>query len=179
MACAIADLNADGCDDLAIANQYWNSVTVNLTVTPSLAQRFGTGCAGASGATPAIAAVGTPAVGTAAFTVSVTGARSDQLALLAFGHSASRVTLPGRSCSLYFGGGFALLPAFTSPTGAASITFAIPATVPLGSDAYLQWIVPPVEALLPWRERASDAAQLNAFALSDALSDGLRLQFGR
>jgi hypothetical protein len=160
VACVVADLNNDGCDDLAIANQGSNNVTVSLTVVPSIAETFATGCTGSSGV-PVIGSTGTPSAGATAFAVSLASARANALALLAF--SAGVTNAPGNACNVFLAAPLVSLYTFTSGAGTSSIAFGIPAGIPKGIDVYLQWAV-------------FDPA--GAFLGTLALSGALRLQIG-
>jgi len=160
VACLVEDLDNDGCDDLVIANAGSGTVTVNRTVVPSIAAPFATGCAGSSGV-PAIGTNGTPNAGATAFTVSVASARANSLALLAFGLEATNA--PGSTCGVFLAAPIVSLYTFTSGAGTSSYTFGIPASVPKGVDAYMQWAV-------------FDPS--GAFLGTLALSNALRIQIG-
>ena len=167
VASVMADFNGDGCDDVAIANQGSSNVTVNLTRPPALAQPFGVGCAGSSGV-PAISAPGLPTSGAPAFTAMLANARINALAVVMFSAPASGcaidLQLQLTACYLYLPDPIVTVFVFTTGTGTAALTFGIPAAVPLGVDAYLQWAVfDPAGAFGP-----------NVLALSNAL----RLQVG-
>ncbi len=160
VACVVADLNNDGCDDVAIANQGSDDVTINLTFVPTIAEPFATGCTGGSGV-PTIASTGTPRAGSTDFSVSVANARPSALALLAFSLTAAGA--PGAACNVFVASPIVTVFTFTSGAGAATFPLGIPSGIPKGSDAYLQWAV-------------FDPA--GAFLGTLALSNALRVQIG-
>jgi hypothetical protein len=168
VASVMADFNGDGCDDVAISNQGSDNITVNLTQPPALAEPFGVGCTGSNGV-PAISAVGLPTSGAAAFSATLGSARANAPALLMFSVPAPPgwaidFQLSPSPCRLYLPDPIVTVLVFASGTGTATVSFGIPAAVPLGIDAYLQWAVfDPNGAFGP-----------NVLALSNAL----RLQIG-
>jgi len=145
IAAVLEDFNGDGCDDIAITNQGSDDVTVDLTRPPALAQPFGVGCSGSNG-TPAIGAVGLPTSGAAAFTTTLASARAIAPAILLFSVPAPPgfaidFALTPSACRLYTPDPIVTLLLFTTVSGTATITFGIPAAIPLGIDAYQQWVV--------------------------------------
>ena len=161
IACVVADLNNDGCDDLVIANYGSDNVTVNLTIVPTIAETYGTGCTGSAGV-PSIASAGTPPrSGATGFTVSLANARASSLALLAL--SAGAASPPGAACNVFLAAPIVTVFTFTSVGGTAAFTFDISPLSPRGVDAYLQWAV-------------FDPA--GTFLSTLALSNALRVQIG-
>lgn len=160
VACVVADLNNDGCDDVAITNRGSDDVTINLTVVPTIAETFATGCTGAGGV-PAMGFSGTPRSGSNDFSVSVAGAPAGALALLAF--SLDAASAPGAACSVFVAAPIVSVFTFTSGSGTASFALGVPPGIPKGLDAYLQWAV-------------FDPS--GSFLGTLALSNALRVQFG-
>jgi len=141
-AVAIADLNGDFCDDVAIANYGSGDVSILLTAPPALAQPFGTGCAGTGGLVPALTATGLPTTGNTAFATQI----SDALALapwfigLSLGNTE---TVLNANCTLYLGDPISFLLQFTDASGQGSFNLPIPAAPPdlSGLDIYFQGAV--------------------------------------
>ncbi|MEZ5965838.1 MAG: LamG domain-containing protein [Planctomycetota bacterium] len=138
VASVVADLDGDGCDDLAVANQGSNDVTVTLTIPPALAESYGTGCAGTAGV-PLLTAVGLPVSGSTSFAVTLSQARPFALAVLLFSGSAGQD--PIGPCTFYLHDIAVSVLGFTDGSGSAALPISIPASVFLGADLYAQGVV--------------------------------------
>ena len=163
----MADFNGDGCDDVAISNEGSDTVTVNLTRPSAIAQPFGTGCTGTSGV-PLLAATGLPTSGNPALTITLANARAAAPTIVLFSvptdGCAALLALPPSACVLYVQNPIVTVgPLLASGTGAASLSFSIPIGVPLGLDAFLQWLV---------------IDPNGNYAQTASLSNALRLQVG-
>jgi ELWxxDGT repeat protein len=100
-------------------------------------ERYGSGCPGTGGMTPAIGYTGAARVTTAPpFTLNLTGARPSSLALLALGWQRGAVPIPG--CTLWLDSAAALLTVPTDLAGAAAVPFALPPAA-LGTRFTGQW----------------------------------------
>ncbi|MBL8896307.1 MAG: VCBS repeat-containing protein [Planctomycetes bacterium] len=137
VAVALGDLNGDGCDDLVVANQGSNDVTVVLSTPTSLAQSYGATCGG-----PLIAALGSPTLGNSAFAIELTGGRAFSPALFLFSSTPVDLPLPPSACNLYLGAPLSSLLRFTSGSGRAVLPIGIPNWPALrGVDLYFQGAV--------------------------------------
>lgn len=142
IACVVADLNDDGNDDLAIANQGSGEVTVTLSPATPLADPFGTGCPGTGAQVPVIGSSGgLPVLGSNTFAVTLSQALNNALAGLVFSFSCNNLPIGG--CTIYVG-----LPsattviAFADNAGNATVPLSIPNVVSLLSvDVFAQWAV--------------------------------------
>jgi hypothetical protein len=160
VAVALGDLNGDGCDDLVVANQGSNDVSVLLSTPSPLAQSYGTSCGG-----PLLAAVGSPTLGNAAFAVELSGARAFSPVLFLFSSTSADIPLPPSACNLYLGAPLSSLLRFTNAGGQSVLQVGIPNWPALrGVDLHFQGAV----------FRSSGGAFEGALDLSDAL----RVQVG-
>ena len=160
VAVAVGDLDGDGSDDIAVANQGSDDVTIVITTQPALAQPYGTGCGG-----PAIAAVGVPLLGNPAFGVRVDGGAPGAPALLLYSHAADDLSLAPSSCRLLLAAPLVSLLSFTGQSGSSTYSFAVPALPALrGMDLFFQYAV--------------IRSPGGAFADLADLSNALRLQIG-
>jgi hypothetical protein len=163
IAVAIADLNGDGVDDLLIANEGSDDVSVSLSVAPPLTQTYGTGCPGAGGLVPQIGALNDPVLDATDFAVTLAQARSFAPSVLLFAFDDAAIDL-GAGCTLLVLPPLTAIVRFANGSGSATEPLYIPNDpVLVGFDAYFQWAV-------------FDPA--GAFANALALSDGLRIQIG-
>ncbi len=139
-AVAIAHFDDDKTLDLVVANKASNDVTVLLSITPSLAQTFGSGCPGTTGI-PVISAIGLPSFGNPAFGVKVSNARVFAPTLL--GLSLNQFTTPLGSCNLYLLPPIVLLNTVTNGLGEATVTLPIPGPFSgfAGSSAFFQYFI--------------------------------------
>ena len=143
-----------------VANQGSSDLSVVLTTAPALAQSYGAGCGG-----PLLAGVGSPTLGNPAFGVQVSNARAIAPAIFFYGLQPASVPLPPSACSVLFGGSLGSLLAFTSSSGAATLSFSVPNDPFLrGADLFFQCAV--------FRSPGG------AFSGTLDLSNGLRLQVG-
>ena len=110
---------------------------VGATTSP-----FGVPCPGPLGEMPTIGTAGLPYPGTDDFTVLLTNAPMNTLAVLVISDTFASFPIPGApGCTAYLG-----LPLVTAlPTvtgaGAAAVTFDVPCGVPNGSALAMQWLV--------------------------------------
>ncbi len=111
VALARGDLDNDGCDDVVVANQGSDDVTVLMTTQPALAQVYGIACGG-----PTISAVGMPTSGNPAFGVRVSNARTTAPMLLMFSLAPADFALPPSTCRLLLSNPIAQL-LFTDGSG--------------------------------------------------------------
>jgi len=164
VAIAMGDLNGDGCDDIAIANQGSTQASTDLSVilspTSALTQTYGVGCGG-----PVISAVGTPTVGSSTFGVRVSNAAVAAPAALLFSPVWNDEPLLPSACRLLVGHPIGDFWFYTNAAGEETFVFGIPAWPwLLGLDLYFQWGV----------------IQIPGGAYEDLvdLSNGLRMQVG-
>lgn len=165
VAAVMADLNGDGCSDLAVCNQGSDNVTISLSTPTALAQIYGAGCAGTGGQVPVIGAQNLPTPGASDFVVTLSNARATTLAVALFGLDTANAPLGVSGCSLLIAGPVLTVVRFTGVTGAASLPLGIPIDPNLlGFDAYFQWAV---------------FDPNGAFAATLAISNALRIQIGQ
>jgi len=104
---------------------------------------YGAGLPGAGGIAPLIGSQGgVPKVGNAAFSVTMRKAAASSAAGFLLGFDQASLPFKGGVLLVDLAGPFVLLPLTTSPTGSASIPFAIPSDPLLaGLEVDCQWIV--------------------------------------
>ncbi|MCA9283861.1 MAG: hypothetical protein KDA22_01505, partial [Phycisphaerales bacterium] len=125
VAVALADLNGDCVQDVVVANQGSDDLSVTFGTPSAQAQSFGSGCAGTGGLVPALAATGgAPTVGNNAFGTELTQARSFAPCLMLW--SASQATLALGDCEVLVGLPAASALRFTDGSGTDTWTFGIP-----------------------------------------------------
>jgi hypothetical protein len=166
IACVVADFNNDGQDDLAIANQGSDDITVKLTAPTPLANVYGTGCPGTGLLVPLIGhSGGLPSSGNSSFGVTLAQANVSSLAGLLISLTCDHAPLGG-GCTIYLGAPVATYNLlFTNGAGNATQPFPIPVSPSFqGLDAFLQWAV---------------FDPNGAFANTLAFSGGLRIQIGQ
>lgn len=141
VAAAIGDLNGDCVDDVVIANQGSNDVTVNLGNPGALAQAFGSGCPGTGGLVPALTGIGLPTLGNPSFGVHLDNARAFAPVLVMFAADQAALALPG-GCELYLASPIITVQAFTDGNGEHSFVFSVP-NIPalLCTNLFLQDLV--------------------------------------
>ena len=162
IAVAIGDLS--GGDDVVIANQGSNDITVLIIVQRALAYPYGAGCPGTGGLVPRLSGIGMPTIPSAGFGVQLSDAKAFAPALLLFSGGADTFDVGG-GCALLLALPTASTLRFTDAFGADAFVFGVPALPALmGLDLYFQAaIFDPAGAFGPGVA---------------ALSNGLRVQVG-
>ncbi len=138
VAVAIGDLNGDCADDVVIANQGSDDLSVTLGAATALTQDFGTGCPGTGGLVPVLTGIGVPSLGNPAFGVQLTNALPFAPVLVSFSASQATTALGG-GCDLYLATPIASVLRFTDGAGEQSYVFSVPNDPALLClDLYLQ-----------------------------------------
>ena len=137
---AVGDINNDGCDDVVIANQASDDVTIHLVKPPVLAQLYGDGCPGTRDK-PVLSRGALPTLGATDFRLTAISGLPSAPMIVLLGTKPSDIRL-GASCRLYVQGGAPFAAAVLSGTGFASIDLPIPKRVELvGADAFFQAVI--------------------------------------
>ncbi|MBL8897968.1 MAG: VCBS repeat-containing protein, partial [Planctomycetes bacterium] len=162
VAADVGDLNADGAQDVVIANQGSDDLTVQFGQGGARALPFGEGCPGTNSLVPELSGIGLPTIGNAGFGAQLRNARPFAPYLLFL--SGEQASLALGACTLYLAPPLISVLAFTDGAGEHAYGFGIPSAPELfGVSVYLQ-------------DAVFDPN--GAFASTLALSNALRVQLG-
>ena len=160
IAAAVGDLNADGGDDVVIANYGSGDISILLPPLPALAQPFGTGCAGTGGQVRALSAVGLPTSGNSVFGTQISNTISFAPWLIGLAVANAETAL-NASCTLYLADPISFILQFTNATGQGTFNLPIPATPSfLGFEVFFQGAVFDPNGLYPPGIALSNAVRI-------------------
>jgi hypothetical protein len=166
MAVELADVNGDASDDVVVASQGTDEVTVLLSRRSGQTELSGSGCPSVTASVPAIFAQGAPVVGNRDFGVGVSATvTAPGVALLLLAGAPLGAPIGG-GCTLYVAPPLITLPAATSPAGQALIRLPVPKQPTfVGADLFFQWFV-------------ADASGTGAFRGIGGFTQLLRVRLG-